>query len=206
MTIREAVQLVLQASALGVAHTGLVGRVFALDMGSPVKIADLARQMIRLAGLQPGRDVQIKFTGLRPGEKLFEEVFHTGEQIEPTTVPRVNVASTRTPFDLEVFTLLFDALEQACFLGRERDALRILRRVVPEYEAPSRASPETFPLAASVTLNTSAKAMATVAFSSNFGGTYGQYVQSNFYPGQLELPFLLGFDVASEPQKEKPSA
>jgi O-antigen biosynthesis protein WbqV len=137
MTIREAVQLVLQASALGVAETAPVGQVFVLDMGSPVKIADLARQMIRLAGLQPGKDVAIEFTGLRPGEKLFEELFHAGERIEPTGVPRVNVASPRTPLYLPAFSLVFDALEQACFCGREGDALRILRTVVPEYEAPS---------------------------------------------------------------------
>ena len=86
MTIREAVQLVLQASALGVADSALVGRVFVLDMGTPVKIADLARQL-RLAGLQPEKDVAIKFTGLRPGEKLYEELFHSGERIEPTDVP-----------------------------------------------------------------------------------------------------------------------
>jgi O-antigen biosynthesis protein WbqV len=114
-----------------------VGQVFVLDMGSPVKIADLARQMIRLAGLQPGKDVAIEFTGLRPGEKLFEELFHAGERIEPTGVPRVNVASPRTPLYLPAFSLVFDALEQACFCGREGDALRILRTVVPEYEAPS---------------------------------------------------------------------
>ena len=143
MTIREAVQLVLQASALGVADTALVGPVFVLDMGSPVKIADLARQMIRLAGLQPGKDVAIEFTGLRPGEKLFEELFHAGERIEPTAVPRVNVASPRTPLDLPAFSLVFDALEQACVCGREGDALRILRTVVPEYEAPLRPSPAT---------------------------------------------------------------
>ena len=141
MTIREAVQLVLQASALGVASDALMGRVFVLDMGTPVKIADLARQMIRLAGLQPERDVAIEFTGLRPGEKLFEELFHAGERIEPTAVPRVNVASPRTPLDLPALSLVFDALEQACFRGREGDALWTLRRVVPEYDASSRPSP-----------------------------------------------------------------
>jgi len=145
MTIREAVQLVLQASALGVVDTTLVGRVFALDMGSPVKIADLARQMIRLAGLQPEKDVMIKFTGLRPGEKLFEEVFHVEERIEPTAVPRLNVASPRMPPYLPAFSLIFDALEQACSRGREGEALRLLQRMVPEYEAPSRPSPVTFP-------------------------------------------------------------
>jgi FlaA1/EpsC-like NDP-sugar epimerase len=141
MTIREAVQLVLQASALGVADTALVGRVFVLDMGTPVKIADLARQMIRLAGLRPGEDVDIKFTGLRPGEKLYEELFHSGERIEPTAVPRVNVASPRIPFGLPALSLVFDELEQTCFGGREGDALWTLGRVVPEYEAPSRPSP-----------------------------------------------------------------
>ena len=67
MTIREAVQLVLQASALGTQEIAVQGRVFVLDMGQPVKIVDLARQMIRLAGLRPEVDVAIQFTGLRPG-------------------------------------------------------------------------------------------------------------------------------------------
>jgi O-antigen biosynthesis protein WbqV len=141
MTIREAVQLVLQASALGVADNALMGRVFVLDMGTPVKIADLARQMIRLAGLQPEKDVAIEFTGLRPGEKLFEELFHAGERVEPTGVQRVNVASPRTPLDLPALSLVFDALEQACFRGREGAALRTLRRVVPEYDASLPPSP-----------------------------------------------------------------
>jgi O-antigen biosynthesis protein WbqV len=92
--------------------------------------------------------VAIEFTGLRPGEKLFEELFHAGERIERTAVPRVNVASLRTPLDLPAFSLVDDALEQACVCGREGDALRILRTVVPEYEAPSLPSPATFPSAA----------------------------------------------------------
>jgi FlaA1/EpsC-like NDP-sugar epimerase len=189
MTIREAVQLVLQASALGVADTTLAGRVFALDMGSPVKIADLARQMIRLAGLQPGKDVAIEFTGLRPGEKLFEEVFHAGERIEPTAVPRVNVASPRTRLHLPAFSLVFDALEQACFCGREGDALRFLRTIVPEYEAPSRPSPATFPSAAP----------AVAALSGSFSSTLGGSEQS-----KLEPPFWLGFDGEFERPNEKP--
>ncbi len=198
MTIREAVQLVLQASALGLADTTLVGRVFALDMGSPVKIADLASQMIRLAGLQPGKDVAIKFTGLRPGEKLFEEVFHAGERIEPTAVPRVNVASPRTPLGLPAFSLVFDALEQACCCGREDDALRLLRTIVPEYKAPSRPSPATFPSAATaVAVPSSAREVAVAALSGSFGSTFGGSGQSNPRAVQLELPFWLGFDAAS---------
>src|SRR5262249_45309473 len=132
---------------VGGADGGVVGRVVALDMGSRVKIADLARQMIRLAGLQPGKDVAIEFTGLRPGEKLFEEVFHAGESIEPTTVPRVNVATPRMHLSLREFSVVFDALERACFCGREGDSLRLLRTIVPEYEACSRPAPATLPSA-----------------------------------------------------------
>ena len=204
MTIREAVQLVLQASALGVADTALVGPVFVLDMGSPVKIADLARQMIRLAGLQPGKDVAIEFTGLRPGEKLFEELFHAGERIEPTAVPRVNVASPRTPLDLPAFSLVGDALEQACVCGREGDALRILRTVVPEYEAPSRLSPATFPSAApAMSVASSSKEVPVAALLGRFGNTFGAG-QSNLFAGQLELPFWLGADAELESPCGKP--
>ncbi|MFP3526228.1 polysaccharide biosynthesis protein, partial [Pantoea sp. SIMBA_072] len=79
MTVREAVELVLQASAHGVARAEERGKVLVLDMGEPVKIVDLARQMIRLAGYRPGEDIKIEFTGLRPGEKLFEEILTSAE-------------------------------------------------------------------------------------------------------------------------------
>ncbi len=88
MTVREAVGLVLQANVLGAGNARLPadedGGIFVLDMGEPVKIVDLARQMIRLAGLKPDRDVEIRFTGLRPGEKLYEELFHGKEPPVPT--------------------------------------------------------------------------------------------------------------------------
>ena len=87
MTIPEAVQLALQAAALG---TG--GEVFVLDMGKPVKIVDLARDMIRLAGLEAGRDIEIAFTGLRPGEKLYEELFVDNEDYARTRHEKVFVA------------------------------------------------------------------------------------------------------------------
>ncbi|MDR3537985.1 MAG: nucleoside-diphosphate sugar epimerase/dehydratase, partial [Acetobacteraceae bacterium] len=100
MTVREAVSLVLQASVLGVRDaelpTGLDGGIFVLDMGEPVKIVDLARQMIRLAGLHPDEDVEIRFTGLRPGEKLFEELFHGKEPPVPTGHPGLLMAMPRT--------------------------------------------------------------------------------------------------------------
>ncbi|MBI2993844.1 MAG: polysaccharide biosynthesis protein [Gammaproteobacteria bacterium] len=87
MTVREACELILQAGAMGRG-----GEVFVLDMGNPVKIAYLAEQMIRLAGAVPGRDVRIEFTGLRPGEKLFEELFHSYEQREQTAHRKIFLA------------------------------------------------------------------------------------------------------------------
>lgn len=84
MTIPEAVGLVLQSSVLG---TG--GEIFVLDMGQPVKILDLAKQMIELSGYRVGEDIEIRFTGLKPGEKLFEELQHRDEQHEPTSHPKI---------------------------------------------------------------------------------------------------------------------
>ena len=96
MTVREAVGLVLQASVLGIgaARSTLAedGGIFVLDMGEPVKIEDLARQMIRLHGLRPDKDIQIIHTGLRPGEKLFEEIFYAAEDVSPTAADGVLAA------------------------------------------------------------------------------------------------------------------
>jgi O-antigen biosynthesis protein WbqV len=89
MTCGEAVQLVLQTAAHAVAGLGERGRIFVLDMGEPVKIVDLARQMIRLAGLEPDRDIAIKFTGLRHGEKLTEVLSDTDEPLMPTVLPGI---------------------------------------------------------------------------------------------------------------------
>jgi FlaA1/EpsC-like NDP-sugar epimerase len=84
MTIPEAVQLVLQAAV-----EGRGADVFELDMGEPVRIVDLAEDFIRLAGLRPGGDVKIRFTGMRPGEKLFEELYLNSEMVVPTSHPKV---------------------------------------------------------------------------------------------------------------------
>jgi FlaA1/EpsC-like NDP-sugar epimerase len=137
MTVREAVGLVLQASVLGVNGAALPsgenGGIFVLDMGEPVKIVDLARQMIRLAGLQPEQDVEIRFTGLRPGEKLFEEMFHGKEPPVPTGYPGLLMASPRTA-DPAIVARAIDEIGSACRGGQVKLALTLLGRLIPEFE------------------------------------------------------------------------
>jgi FlaA1/EpsC-like NDP-sugar epimerase len=87
MTIPEACQLIMQAAAIGEG-----GEIFVLDMGEPVKIRYLAEQMIRLSGQQPGRDIEIEYTGLRPGEKLYEELFYNAEEQMETRHPKIRIA------------------------------------------------------------------------------------------------------------------
>lgn len=132
MTIREAVQLVMQASAMGAAAPDMQGKVFVLDMGQPVRIVDLARQMIRLAGMRPDVDVKIHYIGLRPGEKLFEDLFHEGEEMAATGTPRINVASSRT-LDLTALRDRLVALEAACTNADCEEGIRLLQTLVPEY-------------------------------------------------------------------------
>lgn len=137
MTVREAVELVLQASVLGLSDEGeAAGRIHVLDMGQPVRILDLARQMIRLAGLVPEKDVQIVFTGLRPGEKLSEELFHDLETLAPTAHPGLRLAAPRVA-NLELLSRGLEELRAAAG-ARDRDAvLRLLARLVPEYQGGS---------------------------------------------------------------------
>jgi O-antigen biosynthesis protein WbqV len=105
-------------------------------MGEPVKIVHLARQMIRLAGLQPDRDVRIEFSGLRPGEKLFEEIFHGAEAPVPTEMDGVLVAAVRAGDHCAIAAALSE-LEDACCRADESGALAVIRRLVPEYGAAS---------------------------------------------------------------------
>jgi len=129
MTIPEAVQLVLQAATLG-----QQGEVFMLDMGEPVKIVDLARDMIRLSGLEEGRDIDIVYTGVRPGEKLFEELFADGEHYRPTSHDKLFIAHgahNHTPSDL-VHTI--DQLEQGVASDSEPDLLWLIQQLVPTYQ------------------------------------------------------------------------
>lgn len=137
MTVREAVGLVLQASVVGVGDTPLPsgedGGIFVLDMGKPVKIVDLARQMIRLAGMTPDRDVEIRFTGLRPGEKLHEELFHGREPPVPTGFSGLLMAAPRTA-DPAIVGRAIEEIALACRGGQPRLALTLLGRLVPEFE------------------------------------------------------------------------
>ena len=136
MTVREAVGLVLQASVLGVGDAELPaareGGIFVLDMGEPVKIVDLARQIIRLAGLIPDHDVAIRFTGLRPGEKLHEELFHGQEPPVPTGHEGLLMATPRTA-DPAIVGRAMDEIAAACRGGQARLALTLLGRLVPEF-------------------------------------------------------------------------
>ncbi len=133
MTVREAVGLVLQASVAGsTGDTGANGGIFVLDMGPPVKILDLARQMIRLAGLRPDIDVPIRFTGLRPGEKLFEEIFHGQEPPAATGIPGLLMATPRTA-DAALVGRSIEEIAAACHGGQDKLARALLARMVPEY-------------------------------------------------------------------------
>jgi O-antigen biosynthesis protein WbqV len=134
MTVREAVELVLQASALLPEEQAADarGKIFVLDMGEPVKIVDLAHQMIRLAGLRPGRDIGIEFIGLRPGEKLHEELFHPAEPLIPTGNPAIRLAAPRTA-DYAMLARSIDELEENARARREERVVQILERLVPEY-------------------------------------------------------------------------
>jgi len=132
MTVREAVELVVEASVLGARAGAGGGKIHVLDMGEPVRIVDLATQMILLAGLRPGRDVEIEFTGLRPGEKLFEEVLHESEPLAPTEYPGILLAAPRTA-DRALIARAIDELAAAARTGDDALCVDVVRRLVPEY-------------------------------------------------------------------------
>jgi FlaA1/EpsC-like NDP-sugar epimerase len=138
MTIPEASQLVLQAASMG---TG--GEIFILDMGEPVKILELAHDLIRLSGLTPGDDVAIEFTGLRPGEKLHEELC-SGDGLAPTRHPAILVERELGPGDVARFELELAAVVRAAERGDELALRRALRRALPDFDdGRSEADPDT---------------------------------------------------------------
>jgi len=129
MTIPEAVQLVIRAGDIGAGK----GEVFVLDMGEPVKIVDLARNMIRLAGYEPERDIAIEFTKPRPGEKLHEELFASGETPQATASKRINRAVRAAPLDDDWVESTLNSLEHLVLAG---DEANLSQRVVDLIAAP----------------------------------------------------------------------
>ena len=134
MTTREAVQLVLQASTMGCGS-----EIFVLDMGEPVRIADLARNLISLCGLVPDRDIDVQYMGLRPGEKIDEELMTEGEDIASTEHEKIKIfQGQRMSLDLiaswiETLQLLVDERDTAAVVAH-------LNLLVPEYRPADRAT------------------------------------------------------------------
>ncbi len=126
MTIPEAAQLVLEAGAMGEG-----GEIFVLDMGEPVRIFDMAKDMIGLFGLKPFDDIDIVFTGMRPGEKLFEELNTEGENITKTRHPKIFIGTINT-YDDRMVAVALEKFEELGKLGRERELRRYFNEFLPE--------------------------------------------------------------------------
>ncbi len=127
MTISEACQLVLEASAIGKG-----GEIFIFDMGKSVKIVDLARNMIRLSGLEPEIDIQLKFVGLRPGEKLYEELLHQSEDNLPTPHPKIMIAMVREQ-DMADINKQIQLMDNSLRYQNELALVKQMKEIVPEF-------------------------------------------------------------------------
>ncbi|MEM7401358.1 MAG: polysaccharide biosynthesis protein, partial [Pseudomonadota bacterium] len=127
MSIPEASSLILQAASIGDG-----GEIYVLDMGEPIKIYDLARQMIRLAGYDPDNDIKIEVIGLRPGEKLYEELFHESEDYSGTQHPKILLAESRKA-DWELLETQIEQIVMACEKRNIPELIRSLKVVIPEY-------------------------------------------------------------------------
>ncbi|MDR3610706.1 MAG: nucleoside-diphosphate sugar epimerase/dehydratase [Ignavibacteriaceae bacterium] len=128
ITIPEAVQLVLQASVLGKG-----GEIFMLDMGKPIKIVDLAKDLIKLSGLIEGKDIKIVFTGLRPGEKLFEELFVDGENYERTVHEKIFIARNSSEYITDNLIPKIESLIRSAKENNNSEMLQMLIELLPEY-------------------------------------------------------------------------
>lgn len=127
MTISEASQLVLQAATMGKG-----GEIFVLDMGEPVKIVDLARELITLSGFRPDEDIEIVFTGTRPGEKLFEELSIKGEDMQPTRHPKIGIWKNK-PVDREKLSTEIEELREVSATQDYDRIVNKIKEIVPEY-------------------------------------------------------------------------
>jgi FlaA1/EpsC-like NDP-sugar epimerase len=129
MTIPEACQLVLEAGFMG---NG--GQIFVFDMGEPIRIADIANNLIRLSGLEPGKDIKIKYTGLRPGEKLYEELFTDNEALLPTHNSKINIARANH-IDSEGIMSKIDHTLKLLYKLDCREVILLMKELVPEYSS-----------------------------------------------------------------------
>jgi FlaA1/EpsC-like NDP-sugar epimerase len=129
MTIPEACQLVLEAGVMGIG-----GEIFLFDMGNPVRINDLAINMIRLSGLKPGKDIKIEYIGLRPGEKLYEELLSTEENSLPTHNKKITIAQVRHYPPAEVDAMFLDLHDSFNTYDRV-EVVAQLKRIVPEFKS-----------------------------------------------------------------------
>ncbi|SDJ60142.1 NDP-sugar epimerase, includes UDP-GlcNAc-inverting 4,6-dehydratase FlaA1 and capsular polysaccharide biosynthesis protein EpsC [Pedobacter sp. ok626] len=129
MTIPEAVQLVLEAAAMG---NG--GEIYIFDMGDPVKIVDLATNMIKLAGLSPDKDIKIVFTGLRPGEKLYEELLLVEEQIIPTYHPKIKISKTIS-LSIRYVQEVIEELLSLNNLNNDYAMVKKMKEIIPDYKS-----------------------------------------------------------------------
>ena len=128
MTIPEAVSLVLEAGRFAKG-----GEIFVLDMGSPVKIDSLARNLIRLSGFKPDIDIKIQYSGLRPGEKLYEEKLMAEEGLEDTENSRIHIGKP-LQFDIEAFLKKIDGLMDVAYKNKEEDIREIVKEIVVTYK------------------------------------------------------------------------
>jgi O-antigen biosynthesis protein WbqV len=135
MTVREAVELVLEATVLGLRDRDDKGKLYVLDMGEPVRIIDLARQMILLAGLRPDVDIKIEITSPRPGEKLFEEILHDSEPPAPTAYSGILLAAPRIA-DHAILARAIDEISTLARAGDKTGTVAQIARLVPEYNRP----------------------------------------------------------------------
>ena len=129
MTIPEACRLVMEAATMSTGN-----QIFVFDMGDPVKIVDLAERMIRLAGYTPNEDIKIKFIGLRPGEKLYEEVLSNEENTVPTGHDKIRVAKVRK-YKREEILGAYDKLAELALAVKVEDSVRLMKQVVPEFKS-----------------------------------------------------------------------
>lgn len=129
MTIPEACRLVMEAATISTGN-----QIVVFDMGTPVKIVDLARRMIELAGFVPEKDIPIVFTGLRPGEKLYEEVLSTRENTDPTSHDRIRVARVRE-YDYDEVKAIFEKMERLALDVYIPDMVRLMKETVPEFKS-----------------------------------------------------------------------